>query len=161
MIFMKEIAEMLEKGKIGIKNVDYFIHMVYPIIKDKKMLQKIFLDLAKSVRIIVEMLILYEYYYKRIPDAKFNLEVFKKIAKRFELSNSEIDLIEEILNKAQEVEKANFDFLKQNSYIIMKNNHFVSFNIDDVKRFSLVVKNLYSKIEERLRKDLLIKRYLA
>ncbi|MEM4318692.1 MAG: hypothetical protein QW244_01630 [Candidatus Pacearchaeota archaeon] len=157
---MREVADLFNKSKENLKRVDYFAEILYPRIRDKKMLQKIFLDLVRCMKQIVEALILYEFLYKRIPEKKINLEIFKKIATKY-LSTYEIKLIEEHIQKSEEIEKASVDFLKQDSYIVLKNNgNFLNFSIDDVKKSSYELKKIQAKLEEKFRKDLLMSKYL-
>lgn len=157
---MREVADLFNKSKENLKRVDYFAEILYPRIRDKKMLQKIFLDLVRCMKQIVEALILYEFLYKRITEKKINLEIFKKIATKY-LSTYEIKLIEEHIQKSEEIEKASVDFLKQDSYIVLKNNgNFLNFSIDDVKKSSYELKKIQAKLEEKFRKDLLMSKYL-
>lgn len=157
---MEEIAKIFLTGKESLRSINYFIHMLYPRLKDKKVLEKIFLDIGKATKNLAEALLLYEQAYKRINVKGFSLDGFKKIAKRY-LNISEIEFIEHCISKAELIQNSSVNFLKQNSYVAMKENgNFIAFSIDDAKQEFSKLQELYAKIEERLRKDLIMARYL-
>ena len=54
--------------------------MTFPLVKDKKLLLKILLELKKGLAHIINAILQYEYLYKRIrlsQDSKSNFNVFK------------------------------------------------------------------------------------
>jgi len=157
---MKEIALKFKKGEQIIRNIDYFSHMLYPLMKDKKLIQKLYFDLERTCKIIIECVLLYEYKYKRISNFNLSIDLFKKVSKRFNIDGEEIKLIEEIINKANEIKNSQVDFLKKEKYVALRNKQYSLITIDEIKNSLEKIKKIYKKIKENFGKDLLISKYL-
>lgn len=156
---MKKIVADFYNGKKILENSDYFLHTLYPLIKDKRILHKLIFDLEKSCNILIKVLLDYEYSYKRISSNKFNLDIFKKISKKYDLKD-ELTVIDEIISKCSKLRSSEVEFLRNNKLVAIKKGEAVTFSFEDLKKYLLFLKLAYKKILLHFRKDLLISRYL-
>lgn len=120
---MEKFQEYLEKAEKIIKTAEHWIYVTFPLIKDKKLLLKVISEINLAVLNIINSILHYEYLYKRIKltkKAQENLETFiQKCAPRYEITQSEIKTILELLKIAEQHRKSSMEFVKGDKIVIL------------------------------------------
>ncbi len=123
---MVEFMKSLNGAEKRIEIASHMIYVIFPLIKDKRILIKVILELNFSVVECINLILQYEYLFKRIflhKDKKINFEIFKeKCAKRYNITEDEISKII-LLFKLVKKHKNNFsEFIKEDKLIILSEN---------------------------------------
>jgi len=153
---MEKFIENLNKAAKSLQTADHMLYMTYPLIKEKRLLLKILNEIYLVMLNIVNSILQYEYFYKRInlyKDAKENFSVFKnKCAPRYQIDTNQISQILEIFDLAEKHKKSPFEFVRNNKVVIMTNALKTdTITIDKMKSFILTSKDVLRKAETRIR----------
>lgn len=143
--------ENLQEAERIIRASDHLIYMSYPLIRDKKLLLKILLEIKKAVAFCINSILQYEYTYKRInlyKDPRENMRIFEtKSAKRYSITFQEIQKIKELFSLAENHKKSPFEFMKKDKVIIMTENMSpLMLDLPKVKEFLNLGKSIFQKI---------------
>jgi hypothetical protein len=154
---MKEkFIQYLDDSVELLKRADHMIYMTYPIVKEKKLMLKILNEIYTSILKILNSILQYEYFFKRInlyKDSKSNFQTFKeKCAPRYNITEQEIKKISEIFLLVEKHKNSPFEFVKKEKLVIMSENlHTSTLTIEKIKEFLLTAKQLLVKAEKRIR----------
>jgi hypothetical protein len=151
---MEKFLENLEKAKTITQTADHLVYITYPLIKDKKLLLKILLEIKNAIVYSISSILQYEYLYKRITlqkDPKTNFRTFKeKCAPKYNITESEIDLIIELLEITEKHKKAPMEFMRKEKLIILSENSIqTAVNMDKIKSFISLAKKILINIENK------------
>ena len=154
---MEKFLEYIKTAEEKIQNTDHMIYVTFPLIKDKRLLLKILSEIHLIVLNLLNAILQYEYILKRVSlskDARVNLEIFtKQCAPRFQITESEIKLIIEILELGERHKKSPFEFIKEEKVVILSENLKPStVTVEKAKEFILLCKGLLKKTRETIHK---------
>lgn len=152
----EKFIENLDKAASLLQTADHMLYMTYPLIKEKRLLLKILNEIYIVNLNIVNAILQYEYFYKRVnlyKDAKENFSVFKnKCAPRYGIDEEQIRKILEIFNLAEKHKKSPFEFVRNNKVVIMTNALKTdTVTIEKMKDFIITAKDLLRKAETVIR----------
>jgi len=89
---MEKFIEYLDNSISLLRKVDHMTYITYPLLKDKHLVFKMLNEIYISLLGIINALLQYEYYYKRISlsqDSKQNFQIFKnKCALRYGMTDN-------------------------------------------------------------------------
>ena len=147
--FLKDIQETQK----AIQTVDYMIYMTFPLIKDKRLLLKIVLELKSAITKCINLILQYEYLHKRITlyqSPKTNFRIFKEqCAPRYKITKQEIELILELFDLIDKHKQSSFEFMKDEKIIILSDDlRQKTFTIETAKEFLILAKNILNKIQK-------------
>jgi|SRR3989344_834486 len=153
---MEKFIEYLDNSISLLRKVDHMTYITYPLLKDKHLVFKMLNEIYISLLGIINALLQYEYYYKRISlsqDSKQNFQIFKnKCALRYGISEQEIAKIIEIFNLVEKHKNSPFEFAKRDKIVIMTDNmHTETVTLDKIKEYLALSKLILKKAEARIR----------
>ena len=153
---MNKILEYIqEANKITIA-IDHLIYITLPIVKDKKILIKILIELKKATAYSINAILQYEYLKKRIQlykEPKANFQVFlTKCASRYSLSEKEISEIKNLFEIIQKHEKSSVEFAKIDKLVIISDDKQTIITLEKSKEFLRILKKLLEEICKKMRK---------
>ena len=152
----EKFTENLDKAAKNLQTADHMLYMTYPLIKEKRLLLKILSETYLVVLNIVNAILQYEYFYKRInlyKDSRENFSVFKnKCAPRYGVTEDQVQKILKIFNLAEKHKKSPFEFVRNNKVVIMTNAFKTdTITVEDMKEYIFLSKDLLRKAETRIR----------
>lgn len=155
---MEKFLENLANSEKKINLVEHLIFVTYPIVKDKSILKKSLDELKKSVIKLINSILQYEYFSKRISLSKnshTNYIIFReKCAKHYGLNKEEIKAIYKILEIAFEKEKSSVDIKKEEKLVFFtSDSRVISINISDIRELSSIIKGILKKVKEKIKKE--------
>jgi len=152
----EKFIESLDKAAITLKTADHLLYMTYPLIREKRLLLKVLDETYLSVLNIINAILQYEYFYKRIQlyqDARANFQTFKeKCSSRYNITQEQISKIIEIFNLTEKHKKSPFEFVRNNKIVIMTNALKTdTVTVEKMKEYILTAKDLLRKAETIIR----------
>ncbi|MFH1308327.1 MAG: hypothetical protein ABIH72_05735 [archaeon] len=153
----EKFIQSLNLASKHLQTADHMTYITYPLIKEKRLLLKILSELHISVINIVNSILQYEYYYKRIQiysDARSNFEEFKdKCAPRYNITVEQVKKILEIIKIAERHKNSPFEFIKDDKIVIMTDNmQTETLTLEKTKGFLLEVKDMLRKASTKIRR---------
>jgi len=150
----KFIESLTEAGKT-IRIIDHMLYITYPLVKDKRMLIKILIEVQKALTRCINAILQYEYLYKRIKlynDPKENLRTFKeKCAPKYKITVEEVEKILELFNIIQRHKKSTMEFMKKEVLVILSENMEQKvINLENAKEFVNISKKVLEKVQNQI-----------
>ena len=150
---MEKFLLYLEEADRMLKTADHMVYVTYPLLKDKRLIIKILNEIYLGTLHIINAILQYENYYKRIAlykDAKLNFYIFKdKCASRFGISEQELNSIVEIFNLIEKHKESPMELVKKDKFVILSNNlHTDIVTIEKLKEFILVVMEIFKRTKD-------------
>lgn len=147
---MEKFFQNLEEADRILKTSGHMLYVTYPLVQDKKMLIKIIEEIKNAIVKSINAILQYDYLYKRIQlssDTKINFENFKnKSAPRYEITEREIQGIEEILKIIESHKKSPMEFTRNDKVVILSPEMTqISINIEKAKRFLSLGNSIINK----------------
>ncbi len=156
---MIEIKQILDKTEKSLRMSDHMIYITYPLIKENRLLKKIIEDLYQIANNIINAILQYEHMYKRInldpnknQDQEDNFNLFKnKCADRFNITNQEIQELEELFKLMNKHKESSFEFSRKNKLVIMSDNlKTESINLEKLKKYLNILKIILKKTKNKI-----------
>jgi len=123
---MEKFLEYLSEAQKIIRACDHMVYISFPLIKEKKLLLKIVVELQKAVAYSINAILQYEYVFKKIKlykDAKANFSTFmNSSSKRFGITNQEMKKIIELFEIVEIHKKSSMEFTRNEKIIILSEN---------------------------------------
>lgn len=122
---MEKFDELLEEASKTLQTADHMIYVTFPLLKENRLLLKILDQIHTSLVKIINAILQYEYYYKRIElyqDTRENFRTFKETAERYNITEQQVKKINEILSLGQKHKASPFEFVKNDKVVIMSDN---------------------------------------
>ncbi len=153
---MEKFLENLYEAERIIRAVDHMTYITFPLIKEKKLLIKIIMELKKALIYCINAILQYEYVNKRIQmakEAKTNFQTFvEKSSKRFNIEKEEIKKILEIFELVESHKQSSMEFGRWDKVVIlspdMRQN---TITLEKIKDFVLLAKNLLKKTRDSIK----------
>jgi len=142
--------ENLNKTRKILDFADHMTYITFPLVKENKLIIKILLEIEKALKSLISSILQYEYSFKRIPiykDPELNFKIFLRLAKKYDISEQEIQDIKRILFLAKKHKNSEFEFTKDRKFVIMSQTNTFSLSLEKVKSFLKTLKNILKKAE--------------
>ncbi len=152
---MEKFQENLKDAIRSLQIADHMAYVTFPLVREQRLLLKIFDEIYKSIINCINAILNYEYLYKRInlyKSNKDNLQTFtEKCAKNYSLNNEQIKKIKEILEINQKHKRSAMEFVKKDRIIILSNTLKTQIiDIQVIKQYLLLAKELLMKINAKI-----------
>jgi len=156
---MQKFIEYLEEADKITRAMDHMLYVTYPLVKDKKILLRILMELKRANAYCINSILQYEYIFKRVrltEDPKINLNAFfNKCAAYYELAPVSIQKIRELFSIVKEHNSSSMEFTRNEKLVIISNGEAKIVEIDKIKDFLVNTKNLIEKAKRKiLQKDI-------
>ncbi|MFH1248700.1 MAG: hypothetical protein V1660_00950 [archaeon] len=147
---MEKFLISLDSAEKKIKIADHMTYITFPLLKDRRLLIKILDEVNKSFLEIINAIIYYEQFYKRIAihnDPVLNFRLFReRCAQRFGISTSEIEKIMELFVIIDKHNQSAMEFVRNDKFVIMSNNsHTDILTVEKLKEFLNLSKEMFKK----------------
>ena len=154
---MEKFLENLQEAETKIQIADHMLYVTFPLLKDKKLLLKILLDTKTAIAKCISSILQYEYLYKRIKlynNPKTNFKTFEeKCTKRYNITEQEINLIQELFEIVEEHKKSAMEFMKNEKIVILSQSlQQKTLTLEKTKEFLVVAKNILQKIKTTIQR---------
>ncbi len=152
----ERFLELINNAEKNIYLADHMTYMTFPLIQDNRLLFKILEQLNSALLDIINSILQYEYFYKRIQlskNQKKNLEVFKeKCVPAYQISEKELQDIFEIFTLYKKHKQSGFEFVKNGKVVIMSDNlKTETITLDKIKSLLQTSKDVFKKVSIKIR----------
>lgn len=150
---MEKFLLNLQKADNSIRVLDHIVYVSFPLIKDKKILLKVLLEVQGIFVRLINSVLHYEYLYERVrlsSNSKMNFRNFKlKCALRYGLSENDICLIDNLFELVEFHKKSSMDVFKEGKVFIFSDNmNSKSFSLEEIKAFLNLSKRFLVNIKK-------------
>lgn len=120
---MEQIPLVLKEANRLFRNSDHLTYMTYPLVQDKRLLLRILENLNTSLSKFMEVLLYYDFVYEhgeKYPEsfgARFDF-FRRNCAKKYGVGETQMNMIREIHDIAEERSKSTMEFIRGGDYII-------------------------------------------
>ena len=154
---MEKFQENLKEAIRALQVADHMTYVTFPLVKEQRLILKIFDEIYKSIIGCINAILNYEYLYKRIKlyrDNKDNMQTFiDKCAKNYTLNNEQIKKIKEILELNKKHKQSAMEFVKKDKVVILSDSLRTQvLTIQIIKQYLLLAKELLMKVNEKMKK---------
>lgn len=148
---------LIERADLSLRTADHMAYVIYPLLKDIKLMKKVIDDLRSTATNIINALLLNEYNNKRIPylrDRAQNLELFKKNYPRFGFNQEETRVLLTVLDLVKKEREGSFEFIRGDKLVIMSNGMRVdAITLDQIKSYLTSLKVTIQKAKGYLKQE--------
>lgn len=153
---MEKFQENLKEAIRALQIADHMTYVTFPLVKEQRLILKIFDEIYKSIIGCINAILNYEYLYKRIKlyrDTNDNMQTFiNKCAKNYTLNNEQIKKIKEILELNKRHKQSAMEFVKKDKIVILSDSLKTQIlNIQTIKQYLLIAKELLMKVNEKMK----------
>lgn len=148
------ITEKFNSALRHLRIADHMAHVTYPLVNDKKILIKIFIEIYYAINDLIEATLLYESVKNKTKysnNSSENLLIFSEIAKEYNLSNKEIQDINNIMKIFRDYKKSAMEFIREEKLVIMsKELTTQTIDIHKIKEYICLTKLLIVKVKDKI-----------
>jgi len=133
--------KIISEANGSLKTADHLAYITYPVVKDNRLLIKIIENLYVSLVMVMEGLLYYDRYYKRIGPFAENfdsrLEVFKnKVSRRYNFDREFVVLLLDLKKIIEDHKKSSMVFQRSDKVVICSDRYRMkTLDIRDVKHY--------------------------
>lgn len=154
---MEKFLDSLESADRTLRTADHMTYITFPLIKDKRLLIKILSEIYSSVLNIINAILQYEYFYKRIvlyQDAGMNFKTFReRCAARFGISQENIGKVVNLFEVIEKHKQSPLEFVRKDKFVIMSDNaHTDTVTTENLKEFLILAKDMLKKANSVIQK---------
>jgi hypothetical protein len=147
---MEKIFDNLEKAEKTISTASHLLYVTYPLVRDKRLLLKILVEIKKGVASCMNAVLQYEYLYSRIrlsSDPKTNFNKFlEKCCPRYNVSSTEVKKIIKLFEIIEKHNTSPMEFVKEDKVVILTENmNSETITLEKVKEFLETSKSILKK----------------
>ncbi len=143
--------KLFEKAEKSFQAADHVTYIVYPLLKDTKLLKKSLEEVFISVTNLVNSILVFEQKNQRIrlsPDKKQNLGAFKAICQRMDISEPECALLLEMIELNEKHQKSPSEFMRNEKILILLDNTRIeTISLEKLKSFINILKSSIEKFK--------------
>lgn len=153
---MEKFLSALDSASKTLQTADHMIYITFPLIKDNRILIKIFNEIYTTLLSLVNTVLQYDYAYKRVMlynDAKINFRNFReKCAPRFGITQEEVAKIIEIFKVMEKHTQSPMEFVKNDKFVILSDSLQTDVvTIEKLKEYLLTTKNIMQKVSNKIK----------
>lgn len=142
-------VELFSKADHSIRAADHLAYIIYPLLKDEKLLKQVFNEISTCTISIINA-ILYHAHRRGIvlsQDKKQNFEFFKTYSSKF-LTQDEIQNLSRLYEIVEHYNANSIDFIRKDSFIIMiQGSKTESITLDKIKIYINLLKSIINKFK--------------
>ncbi|MEK6973650.1 MAG: hypothetical protein AABW41_00160 [Nanoarchaeota archaeon] len=153
---MENVIALLKEANTKLNTADHLAYVTYSVVKESKLLLATVENLYSALTLVMEALLQYDRYYKRISyvpiDFQGKYDMFKRISMKYNLDRMAIASILDIKGLIDLHKKSSMVFTRDQKLVIAGHGFSVmkTLNIDSVKRYIEQAKPLIIKINKIL-----------
>lgn len=152
---MEEFDKNLKEAIRHLHIADHMLYVTFPLIKENRLLLKIFDEIYASIINSINSVLKYERFYKRIDlysNSGDNFDTFIRIAKNYGISNEHLKKIKEIIAINNRHKQSSMEFVKKDKVVIMSDKLGVEvLDLTAIKQYLLVAKELLVRVSHGIK----------
>ncbi len=156
---MTEFEEKHNKAKKHLMAADHMLTTTYPLIQDPKMLLAVVDNISNSLTLLMETILEFDKYYKRIGyygdsfESKCNI-FQQEVAQRYSFDKEFIILMKEIKEVIKSHKSSPVEFSKNGKFVICNENYTIkTISVDELKKNIAKAKLYYNVTSNILKND--------
>ncbi len=144
-------VKLIADSEKSFQTADHLLYFVYPMLKDQKLIKKALEEIFNSARNLVTSILLFERKKSNIriyQDRESNIETFKRISTKLDISKPELDVILEIIDFGEKHQKSPTEFVQKNQIIILlENQRYETITFEKLKSYANILKTVIQKFK--------------
>lgn len=152
---MQKFIEYLEEADRITRAMDHMLYVTFPLVKDKRILLRILMELKRATAYCINSILQYEYIFKRVKlneDPKINLNTFfNKCSSYYELAPVHIQKIRELFSIVREHNSSSMEFTRNEKLVIIVNGEAKIVELEKIKDFLVNTKCLIEKAKGKMK----------
>jgi len=143
---MEEFKITFQQAVKSLQIADHMTYVTFPLVNDKRLLLKIFDEIAKSITNCLQTIIYYEN-----PITKPDIQTIHKYAQKYNLSNQQLKEIFQILELNKKHKQSAVEFVRENRIIILSDNLKTQYlDLQAIKQQLLLAKELFMITKQKV-----------
>lgn len=152
---MQKLIQNLKEAEATIRAADHMIYVTYQLVKDKKILLRMLLNIKDATTKCINIILQHDYIYKKVKlynDTKLNFREFEtKSAPRCSINSNDIALIKELFQISEAHKTSPMEFIKEDKLVILSHDMKpTTITFEKTKEFLNVAKKLLSKTQAKI-----------
>ncbi|MBI2631840.1 hypothetical protein HYW75_02455 [Candidatus Pacearchaeota archaeon] len=152
---IKKLIDSSIEAEKNWRSADHFIYVLYPAIKDEKLLLRSLENLYKGLVMAITTVLKLEYIHNKIElskDQKKNLEIFfRKCALKYGMIESDLELLKKVIILGKKHKESGFEFPRNGRVVIMDDEgNTLTLSMDEMKKYLEVVRKLIINVKKQL-----------
>lgn len=154
---MESVLKLVERANKSFQTADHLAYVTYPLLKDPKLMMTVVENLYNAMVCGMDAFLQYERLYKRIfnlpDDFSSKMDIFKKVAQRYNINREHIVVIDDLKNVIEYRRKAPVEFVRRERIIMCSDTYKIrSLNMDKVKEYIKRSKPFFEKLNKTFKK---------
>lgn len=154
---MESVLKLVERANKSFQTADHLAYVTYPLLKDPKLMMTVVENLYNAMVCGMDAFLQYERLYKRIfnlpDDFSSKMDIFKKVAQRYNINREHIVVIDDLKNVIDYRRKAPVEFVRRERIIMCSDTYKIrSLNMDKVKEYITRSKPFFEKLNKTFKK---------
>jgi gamma-glutamyl:cysteine ligase YbdK (ATP-grasp superfamily) len=148
---MDKHAESILASEKYLANADHLLYVTYNVIKEKKLLLNVLENLYKALLYGINAVLTFEHETRHVRlynESSRNLQIFKIVAKNYNITSQELGLIDEIMLIIKKHKESGLVFTRGEKVVIMVEDKIIFFDLAKTKEYIQAVKIIISKIKK-------------
>ncbi len=152
--------KLLEKSESSLKIADHMAYIVYPLLKDNKLIKKVLDEVSNSTINLINSILSFEHKIHRLrltQDKRENIALFKNVSEQIGLSFEETKNLIESLELSDMHKRSSFECMRSNNILITTESGNELVSLDKLKSHINTLKFRIQKFKnysEKLRKPI-------
>lgn len=144
-------TKALHDSERSLQTADHLLYFVYPMLKDPKLIKQALEELFSSSKNLFASILLFEHQKSKIKlhqETNENIETFKKVSQKLDLSSTELSALLEIINYYEKHKKSPTEFVRNNQIVILIDNvRYETITFEKLKSYLNVIKTAIQKFK--------------
>jgi len=147
---MQTTQELLNDANRHFRSADHIAYVTYPLLQDNKLIVAVLENLNNTALRIMEAVLQQEETNQENFKGKY--EIFKERAKRYQIEEAEVKIIQELKSLSDQRKKSDMEFIRKDKYILWDpyKGKLKELTMQSMKDYIIKIKPLLRKINANL-----------
>ena len=147
---MQTTQELLNDANRHFRSADHIAYVTYPLLQDNKLIVAVLENLNNTALRIMEAVLQQEETNQENFKGKY--EIFKERAKRYQIEEAEVKIIQELKSLSDKRKKSDMEFIRKDKYILWDpyKGKLKELTMQSMKDYIIKIKPLLRKINANL-----------
>src|SRR3989338_1067443 len=147
---MQTTQELLNDANRHFRSADHIAYVTYPLLQDNKLIVAVLENLNNTALRIMEAVLQQEETNQENFKGKY--EIFKERAKRYQIEEAEVKIIQELKSLSDQRKKSDMEFIRKDKYILWDTykGKLKELTMQSMKDYIIKIKPLLRKINANL-----------
>lgn len=147
---MQTTQELLNDANRYFRSADHIAYVTYPLLQDNKLIVAVLENLNNATLCIMEAILQQENINQESFKVKY--EIFKERARRYQIEEAEVKIIQELKSLSDQRKKSDMEFVRKDKYILWDpyKGKLKELTMQSMKEYIIKIKPLLRKINANL-----------